>query len=513
MFKLLLALLVLTQFAFARPLTLEQKISDLDELIGQVRAGYGPLVYKNSFRGINVNSLRERYVEEIKNTKTNADFYYLLVRFVAEFEDSHFRASVPTDLVSTLGFSTDLVQGKVLIDEVDRNVLPESKFPFSKGDEIVSLGGKSAEEVLEELMPYMGQGFELSAKRRAAFMFAKRSGSKVPAPIGNVVVEVRRGDSAIIERAELAWKRTGFYTDELPNLKSRHMNTGIDYDSLQIEESFRCSGNSRIKVPANATMVTRDLFISYYYPTPKGNVGYLRLPHYSFPDKAMAFKQYEFAVKQLEKNTVGLVIDQDHNCGGSVEFLHQVMSLFMDRPFAPMQFELLASKAAYLSFGKWVLSANQFTLETENATKVANLIKDTWLNTDNFLTTKTSISGEEFRYPHHIRYTKPIVILIDELSGSGGDAFPALMGGYGRAKLLGTRTMGAGGHVEAITPLANSQVRVDMTKSLFYRPDGVPVENNGAVPDVEYKTTINDFKYGHQEYQKFFTDELLKMIP
>jgi C-terminal processing protease CtpA/Prc len=102
---------------------------------------------------------------------------------------------------------------------------------------------------------------------------------------------------------------------------------------------------------------------------------------------------------------------------------------------------------------------------------------------------------------------------MDELSGSGGDAFPALIGGYGRAKLIGTRTMGAGGHVESLTPLANSQIKVDITRSLFYRPDGVAVENNGAIPDIEYKTTINDFKYGHQEYQKFFTEKIMELVP
>jgi hypothetical protein len=48
---------------------------------------------------------------------------------------------------------------------------------------------------------------------------------------------------------------------------------------------------------------------------------------------------------------------------------------------------------------------------------------------------------------------------------------------------------------------------------MFFRPDGVPVENNGAVPHIPYKHTLNDFKYGYLEYQKFYTDKILEMIP
>jgi C-terminal processing protease CtpA/Prc len=513
MIKLLFAFLILTQFAFARSLTLEQKMSDLNELVGQIQSMYGPLVYKHAVRGLNVEDLRSRYVEAIKNTKTNAEFYYLMVRFVAEFNDSHFRATLPTDYTTSLGFNTDLIQNKVVIDEINRATLPEAKFPFSKGDEIISMNGKPVGEVLKELIPYMGQGYELTAKRKAAFILANRSASKVPAQSGKVMVEIRRGDSTVTEKVELEWQARGTFTDEFKNLKSMSFDTGIDYDMLAVENKYSCSGESRIKIPADATVIMKDPFTAYYYPSLKGNIGYLRIPHYSFPDANVAFKQYEYAINLLEKNTVGLVIDQDHNCGGSIEFLHQMMTLLMTEPFAPLQFQLMASKASYQSFAKWMINYRPYTIELDENKKVIELIKDTWLNSDDYLTKKTSISGEELRYPNHIHYTKPIIVLIDEMSGSGGDAFPALMGGYGRAKLLGTRTMGAGGHVEAITPLTNSQVRIDMTKSMFFRPDGVPVENNGAVPHIPYKHTLNDFKYGYLEYQKFYTDKILEMIP
>ena len=51
-----------------------------------------------------------------------------------------------------------------------------------------------------------------------------------------------------------------------------------------------------------------------------------------------------------------------------------------------------------------------------------------------------------------------------------------------------------------------------MTKSLFYRPDEVAVENNGAAPDIPYTITRDDFMYGYKNYQTFYLSKLLEMI-
>ena len=425
-----------------------------------------------------------------------------------------------------MGFSTDLVQGKVLIDQIDRKILPADKFSFEKGDEIVSMNGKPISEELNELQQYIGQGFELSARRRAAMQIPKRRASRIPPAFGTATLEIRRGDSSVLETVKLNWQSKGKFTDEvIAPTKVSNMGLAavpsnrVNYDQIMLEESFRCSGTTRIKIPTNATMIFTDPVTAYYWPTEKGNIGYLRIPHYVPEDpnpKIDAyekwFRKYEYAVKVLEKNTVGLIIDQDHNCGGSVDWLHRMLGLFIEKPIAPMQFELLASKASYVDFKTWSKDLWSETVGFEKNAKVLDLIKDTWLNTNDFLTKKTSLDGEELIYPNTIRYTKPIIVLIDEMSGSGGDAFPALMQGAGRAKLLGTRTVGAGGHVVELPGLNNSQIKVRITKSLFYRPDEVAVENNGAHPDIPYTPTLNDFKYGYLEYQAFFTKELLKML-
>ncbi len=526
--KFILFFLVLASlFAQAKVLTTDQKLSDFAQLNLSIDSSYGPLFYKQQTRGLKLYEVREAYSNKIKETKTNAEFYHTIVRYLSEFQDGHLGAILPSDYRADIAISTDLVEGKVLIGEVDRKKLSEKDFPFQKGDEIISLNGEAISKVVDDLSSYLGSGFALSEKRTAAQIVFARSGRRFPVPTGNAVVQVRRGTSDLIETATLKWEVTGTPFDEQLSVQfnQRPQQTQTtQYHSLsmkpllldvlgqeRLERSFRCSGGTRIAIPADATVIIRDPFIAYYHQTPKGKVGYLRIPHYSFPKPEEAFKKYEYAINELEKNTVGLVIDQDHNCGGSVTFLHYMVSLFISEPINTTDFELLASKTEYFDFKKWLAETVTDTIEYKELEKVLVAIKTAWEKGDH-LTEKVSIVGDQLIYPNRIRYTKPIVMLIDELAGSGGDAFPSLMGGNKRATLLGTRTAGLGGHIAQLSPLNHSAINIVITKSLFYRPDGVAVENNGAVPDVPYTITRDDYMYEYKNYQQFYLKTLLDQI-
>lgn len=515
------------QIAQAKVLNADQKLADFNQLNIFIDSSYGPLEYKQKERGLKLDELRDKYRSEILAAKTNAEFYYSIARYISEFHDGHFGSILPTDYKAEIAITTDLVEGKVLIDAIDRKKISEQEFPFVRGDEVISFNGKPVQNEVDEVSRYLGGGFILSEKRSAAQSLFIRSGKRFPVPTGDVEVEVRRGTSNIIEKVRLKWEVTGTPFDEKMSVQgfNKHVFNQTSYNTLSIipdlteimgnerlEKSFRCSGSTRIDIPDDATIIMRTPFVAYYHSTPKGQIGYLRIPHYYFDKPEEVFRQYEYAVQVLEKNTLGLIIDQDHNCGGSVDFLHAILGLFISEPVKPMQFELLASKAEYFEFKSWLSQAPSDTIDYKNSEKVLEVIQESWEKGD-FLTPKIAIGGEDWIYPNNrIHYTKPIVMLIDELSGSGGDAFPALMGGYKRATLLGTRTWGLGGHVAEIASLRHSALDLRMTKSLFYRPDGVAVENNGAVPDVPYTITRDDFMYGYKNYQKAYLQVLLEKL-
>jgi hypothetical protein len=530
MFKKLVLTVALSFSAIstAFALTETQKLADFHQLVGLIDAQYGPKLFKKEHLGIDLPLLSAIYEEKIKQTKTNGEFYYLMLRFVAEFKDGHFGAYVPSDKVSTLGFTTDYINGKVLIDEVDSKALPN--FGFQRGDEIVTFNKLPVDAEISAIKPYITNANDISVTRIAAISLANRRAARMPAPTGTIDLGIRRGTSDIVDTVTLEWKQTGDALDEQDGFFQQSLGKlgyRTDYSQISIKDvmadlesptlkSFRCSGETRISIPKDATILAKEPFVAYYHPTEKGNIGYLRIPHYHFEKDGKSlnnqvFNQYVYVIDQLEKNTVGLVIDQDHNCGGSVELVEMMASLFIPKTYPGLEFQLLASKTEYLQFRSWMNEVPENTYERAGTKEALDLILSSWKKGD-YLTPKSTLHGSIMVRPYNYQYTKPIVLLADEMSGSGGDAFPGLMQGHGRVKVIGNRTMGLGGHVEEFPPLYNSGLNLRMTKSLFYRPDGVAVENNGVKPDINYIPTRDDFMYEFKGYQKFYLNELFKLI-
>ena len=101
-----------------------------------------------------------------------------------------------------------------------------------------------------------------------------------------------------------------------------------------------------------------------------------------------------------------------------------------------------------------------------------------------------------------IAYTKPLIVLVDEMSASAGDAFAATIQDNARGPLVGWRTMGAGGNVEGWEAGTYSLGYTTVTESLMNRknpvvtsdyPTAPYVENIGVRPDitVDYMTIDN----------------------
>ena len=524
------AIAILTSLsAFAKGLTTEQKVLDFQQLIGQIKSNYGPLDYKINVQKIDVEALQKKYLSQIEASNTDAEFFDLMIRFSAEFKDSHFGLRIPSKKRAALGFTTDLILGHVLISDLDTKTLPPDQFPLQRGDEILTFDTRPVMDVVTELSLRRGMGYNHTALRVGAMSLASRTGTSFIMPTGSAKLTIKSNLSGDIKTLEIPWIITGkdfdFSISSLPFFTAQGSNFNqltikemfVDILGPQIEKSYMCSGTSRIERPPGAIVISETPVVAYYYPTAKGNIGYLRIPHYmsllgkSPTDEDDTFAMYEYLVGQLEKNTVGLVIDQDHNCGGSVNLLHRIFSLFIKTPVLSTQFRLVASKENILDLSTEIDNMNPLSLIYQQAKDILSALEKSWQARE-FLTAKISLEKGDLIYPNPTRYSKPIIMLIDALSGSGGDAFPALMGGYHRAVLLGTRTMGAGGHVTAGPALNFSQMKINMTRSLFYRPDGVEVENNGAVPDIPYEITPMDFNQHFVPYREFYTQKILDLI-
>jgi C-terminal processing protease CtpA/Prc len=189
-----------------------------------------------------------------------------------------------------------------------------------------------------------------------------------------------------------------------------------------------------------------------------------------------------------------------------------IVSLFMKGKFKPLTEEFRASKEELLMWKSGLQNwfERPYYLARDAFEQIVKLIEDS-ISKGLFLTPKTTLWGDQLIQGNG-SYTKPVIVLVDYYAGSCGDAFPAMMQGLGRAKLLGTATGGLGGYVQPMEPLFYSQITYDMTQSLFFHPDGHAIENVGAIPDIDYEITIDDFVNGFTGYRTFYTEELLKLI-
>lgn len=528
----------------AAPLLPAEKTFDFNQLVGYMKNVYAPLYYKERLLKINFNSLVKEYGHKIARSKTDEEFYSHMLQFVAEFQDTHFNIYVPNQRFAFLGFTTDLVEGKVVIDYVDREILPLEEFPYKRGDQILALGNKSIYRVLKDLKKYIQEGTQEATDRTAANYVSFRNGATMPVPYiqqGQTTATIRRNGHKAKENVVLHWyiyspydpdakynsffmslyKKKGF-SDPLFHFSNhsivprlRNIRSMIGKKS---ESGYQCSGKTRIEIPMNATVLMEEPFVAYYHEVEGGKkIGYVRIPHY-YPknpytgelEYSLRLSQYKYVVSIFESETDALVIDQTHNCGGLVSYLADILGLFIQTPIKMFDERIVASRENLYDFNyySYFLSEmkSHYSMKFE---KTKSLIEKAY-NDGSFLTSKYSSVGIPSQYimPGDVGYTKPILVLIDELSASCGDVFPKMMKLTGRAKLFGIKTMGAGGTVISKGPLNYSRIHVSLTNSLLYVKDKA-VENIGALPDYYYEMKLNeDYLDKYKNYQK----EYLKVI-
>lgn len=520
----------------ATQLTAEERLLDFQYLLSHIKSSYGPLHYKRRTKVADYDALVKSFETQIQQADTDFDYYYTVKRFVASFQDGHFGVQIPSSYRATLPFMGDLIEGRVLVD----NVLPEAfngRVGLQRGDEILAINGRPVADVMAELRGYTGWGSVKTADRFSAFLLSVRSARVIPVPKApEVNLTVRLVGTQQVVDVSTVWTYTGAHPESISTssdtsaaftegglfmdspatdneVESRFFNLSLRshlanaFDEQRVGLSFWCSPGTRIALPEGAQIIMQQPFLAYYYPTEKGNIGYLRIPHYSFGAPNI-IENYKYAISILEENTVGLVIDQDHNCGGSVSQLGNIVSLFIDRPVENAMFQFVANKANYLEFSSYLNVLHPHTLFYAQLEDIVKKIEKGW-RAGNFLSEKFSLQHIE---PSHMRYTKPIIVLADEMAGSGGDAFPALMQGYGLAKILGSKTGGLGGSVAGIPPMPFSLLNVNMTRSLFYHPDGTAIENNGVDPDIAYTPTVEDFSNAYVNYRQFYTQKILELV-
>lgn len=200
--------------AFA-DLTTDQKVTDFTQLAALYARNYGPYEVKRDLFGFDLYNVKP-WLDQVRASKTDLEFYDICAKYVASLRDSHDEFTIRSGYEPYLPMSVDIYDGKVLIDGIDRSLLPLASYPFRVGDELVSIDGKSMQDWIKELDPYTANGGSnaVSRARIAANMAIDRyQGWWVTSPLSmgdktsaTLVVKRQSGDS---ETYEVKWQILG----------------------------------------------------------------------------------------------------------------------------------------------------------------------------------------------------------------------------------------------------------------------------------------------------------------
>jgi hypothetical protein len=287
-----------------------------------------------------------------------------------------------------------------------------------------------------------------------------------------------------------------------------------------------------------------DMSINWYayiYHHPEGQViGYIRIPHYV--GSVIQAKKFGEIINFMEENTDALVIDQVHNFGGYVHFQYELASMLAIEPLKTPHHRIKITQKEVLEAYKTLefIKLIELILQSEGLAGTSSdeddtneedheddeyksneeeghllfnyqeimfvkayyeLILDEW-SKGHTLTRPTPILGVDRINPHpKYQYTKPILMLIDEMDFSGGDFMPAILQDNQRAVLFGKRTAGAGGFVFAFEfPNSHGIALCSYTASIAERPNLQKIENLGVTPDIDYQITVDDLQGEYRGY-------------
>ncbi|MBN2384731.1 PDZ domain-containing protein [bacterium] len=524
-------------------LTIEQRLADFEHLVHMVNKYYGPIAWKEEGIGFDILGSASDFQNRIFDTQNDLEFLEIVFDYIANFQDGHTSFSLPSDYRASLDFNVDLYEGKLLVDTIY-----DQSLPLEIGSEIVTMDGESAEEMIDRFKMYMPSGSDLCTRRWATTLVTHRAQQMLPEiTSGDVQILVRNLDGGE-KTVTMTWKTSGtpYFSGHYDNPFDQTGASGYDdlRDRLQRIELPQTRRDFLINLykyghrapsfdlPAGFNQRLgsgTDEFFSGTYPAGGKTIGLLRVPK-MYVNRSSSLETLATEIVELDQITDGLVIDIMDNPGGEVDFCNYLSRYLHREQFAQVLFALRPTMEILLSI--------QDALETDMPDEIRAYYEYLYdqiyeaFTTDKTLTDPISLDYNALGLMmeparddqgNPIGYSKPIVVLINELSISGGDYFPATIKDSGRATLVGKRTAGGGGHIVGYEyELPYTEASISLTGSLMVRsqsesgsdfPGSFYIENVGVYPHIEYDyQNLDDLLHGGQKYVAFFTEVILEKI-
>ena len=546
--------------------TKAKMLSHLEVIRSTFQVQYAPSDWKKSFTGWDLNTEIEKAKQEVQRTEkiTVKQYQKILKNLFISVKDYHVGVRFVSTESASLPFIVKGLSGRYYFSYIDRFGLPYAKFPFKEGDELLTFDGRPIAKVINELkQTQMGDNYTATDLSLTDVLLTRRSGRLgEPVPQGTITLTGTSVSTTDILSCEATWN---YLSEQIGDTPLRNFET-LDFNPLNYVQPIReerldirsflpdmttylwdktdlgddnmknvgAIGARQSHLPYLGTKTwespSSNHFHAYIFKTQEPNsrtIGYIRIPHYSADeDEAKAFEEI---IAKFQMRTDALVIDQLNNPGGSNFYCNALASMLTDKPLKlpkhkmaltqkdvlgalkilPMLVKVKTSREAKQLVGETV-GGYPASLELIQALIVHfKFVLSEW-GAGRSLTTPSPLVGLHEIEPHpKAQYTKPILILINELDFSCGDFFPALLQDNQRAVVFGTRTAGAGGYVRNYELPNHFAVEgFSLTSSIAERKDNLPIENLGVTPDIAYELTEDDLRNDFRGYVKAVNDAL-----
>jgi hypothetical protein len=524
----------------------QQKADDFSAIVAWYDRFYAPMELVTKESGFNPLDTR-RWVERAKATASDAEFYQLCRQYLARFgnvQDTLLLSSFPL-FRARLGFTVNYYDRALLIDSIDRNTLPESQYPFQIGDQLLSVNNRSIDQWLDTLLPLVA-GVNPGLRRSiAANLIVNRNVPLLPStpqPGDSAAIAVRRQNGRV-ENYSVAWSVQGTAITKIAPL-SAQVATPLEATPLAdllftqqldpgtlpslgegaLQPIFQLPDDFQQRLGASQS----DFFFSGIYQAGGYRIGFLRVGTFQIQTATAALQQLDAEVQYLEQNTDGLILDIMRNDGGNANYQDNVARRFFPTPFKTLAEQirpdqiLLSAVAAELKRAQQATPPNQdlinylqrFYDEVNSAyTSGRRLTRPLLLRS-----MTATVDPARDQAGNVIAYSKPILLLVDENTACGAEAFAAVFQDNHRGPVVGKRTPGVGGVLEGFPGGYYSEGAMAMTRTLFVRErpgsDKLTyIQNEGVTPNIFLDfMTRNNLTGGGRAFVNDFTRLMVSHI-
>jgi C-terminal processing protease CtpA/Prc len=510
----------------------------------------------------------EAGLEKVKAREilTADQFRQLMIGMVAELRDGHVNVNRLSDEGATLGLVAASIGEKLIVTLVRQDLMvgESSMEAIQPGDEILSVDGVPVVEIAKRNMLYAQGGTFSDRWDTAMNTVVNRFHSIQELPKEGASVDVTFSRSGYEFKARLRW----VYNSDFRLLLSRfprYLRSPVSNASSQevpVPYGFRGTVRSYFRTGIlnnpnlNASLldvgeaVNREIEKSgtqgplsdlsevtrlqaYMVRYQNKNVGVLRLPSYSPGDGMEAIRDEYFwiaeVLRRFESLVDVLVIDQVSNTGGSVYYTLRLLGLFasMDKPMQTVRADYKLSETLLANWKPGFYHDLLYRTPPSHADlKIYDqYYKELRAKFDRGEEWTGLMAGFDMRPPEMGNepglvfpgkegvFTKPVLILNDRMSGSGGDFFPAQMQYNKRALVMGETSCGLGGPVyRSIGSMPGSEMSFRCTSGYTELPDGWPIENIGVVPDLYRAVEVADVYQGFTAYSGEVLSQAVAMV-